>query len=229
MIGMIQPDELRPSTPNGAALYRVGCLGRLSSFSETDDGRYLVTLTGVIRFSVAVELEMQRGYRRVRGDLSRFKVDLEPLQPGPPLDREGLLAALRAYFTSRGFDANWDVINDMQDDALIVHPRHGLPVRPGGEAGADGGAGPGGTGRDPANPVADGRPRAGRHAPRKAGQLMSDIDPRLLEILVCPVTKGPLEYDRAAHELISRQANLAFPIRDGIPVMLPDEARVLPD
>ena len=58
---------------------------------------------------------------------------------------------------------------------------------------------------------------------------MSEIDPRLLEILVCPVSKGPLEYDRAAGELISRQANLAFPIRDGIPVMLPDEARVLPD
>jgi len=57
---------------------------------------------------------------------------------------------------------------------------------------------------------------------------MSEIDPRLLEILVCPVTKGPLEYDRAAGELISRQANLAFPIRDGIPIMLPDEARVLP-
>jgi uncharacterized protein YbaR (Trm112 family) len=51
------------------------------------------------------------------------------------------------------------------------------------------------------------------------------IDPRLLEILVCPVTKGPLEYDRAANELISRKAGLAFPIRDGIPIMLPDEAR----
>ena len=57
---------------------------------------------------------------------------------------------------------------------------------------------------------------------------MSDIDPRLLEILVCPVTKGPLDYDRAAGELISRQAGLAFAIKDGIPVMLPDEARVLP-
>jgi uncharacterized protein len=53
------------------------------------------------------------------------------------------------------------------------------------------------------------------------------IDPRLLEILVCPVTKGPLEYDRAANELISRKAGLAFPIRDGIPIMLPDEARVI--
>lgn len=53
------------------------------------------------------------------------------------------------------------------------------------------------------------------------------IDPRLLEILVCPITKGPLEYDRAAGELISRRAGLAFPVRDGIPIMLPEEARTL--
>ncbi len=53
------------------------------------------------------------------------------------------------------------------------------------------------------------------------------LDPRLLEILVCPVTKGTLEYDRAAGELISRTAGLAYPIRDGIPIMLPDEARPL--
>ena len=53
------------------------------------------------------------------------------------------------------------------------------------------------------------------------------LDPRLLEILVCPVTRGPLEYDREAGELISRRAGLAYPIRDGIPIMLPDEARTL--
>jgi uncharacterized protein YbaR (Trm112 family) len=51
------------------------------------------------------------------------------------------------------------------------------------------------------------------------------IDPKLLEILVCPLTKGPLSYDKAAQELISRQAKLAYPIRDGIPIMLPEEAR----
>jgi uncharacterized protein YbaR (Trm112 family) len=60
---------------------------------------------------------------------------------------------------------------------------------------------------------------------------MSDttVDPRLLEILVCPVTKGPLEWDKARGELISRQARLAFPVRDGVPIMLPDEARPLDD
>ena len=51
------------------------------------------------------------------------------------------------------------------------------------------------------------------------------VDPKLLEILVCPVTKGPLEYDAAKQELVSRKAKLAYPIRDGIPIMLPEEAR----
>jgi uncharacterized protein YbaR (Trm112 family) len=55
------------------------------------------------------------------------------------------------------------------------------------------------------------------------------VDPKLLEILVCPLTKSTLEYDAAANELISRKAGLAYPIRDGIPIMLPDEARALTD
>lgn len=55
------------------------------------------------------------------------------------------------------------------------------------------------------------------------------VDPKLLEILVCPLTKGPLQYDREKQELISRNAKLAYPIRDGIPIMLVDEARELAD
>ena len=55
------------------------------------------------------------------------------------------------------------------------------------------------------------------------------VDPKLLEILVCPLTKGPLDYDAENQELISRQAKLAYPIRDGIPIMLVDEARQLED
>ena len=54
-----------------------------------------------------------------------------------------------------------------------------------------------------------------------------EVDPRLLEILVCPITHAPLEYDRAKAELISRSARLAYPIRDGVPIMLPEEAREL--
>ena len=56
-------------------------------------------------------------------------------------------------------------------------------------------------------------------------RLDSTVDPKLLEILVCPVTKGPLEFDAARQELISRSAKLAYPIRDGIPIMLPEAAR----
>lgn len=56
---------------------------------------------------------------------------------------------------------------------------------------------------------------------------MTEVDPCLLKILVCPVTKGPLEYDREAQELISHSAGLAYPIRNGIPIMLSDEARPL--
>lgn len=54
-----------------------------------------------------------------------------------------------------------------------------------------------------------------------------DVDPRLLEVLVCPVTKGPLAYDREKGELVSKGARLAYPIRDGVPIMLPEEARDL--
>ncbi len=119
MFAMIQPDPSRAPGKTGPALYRVGCLGRLSSFSETDDGRYLITLTGVIRFEVVEELGMQRGYRRVRGDFSRFTDDLLPHAPGQ-LDREALLDALRAYFDRRGFDANWEAIDTMEDAQLVT-------------------------------------------------------------------------------------------------------------
>ncbi len=74
--------------------------------------------------------------------------------------------------------------------------------------------------------------RAARLANVKEEAVMTDsttVDPRLLAILVCPVSKGPLVYDRAAQELISRKARLAFPVRDGIPIMLPEEARLLDD
>jgi len=56
-----------------------------------------------------------------------------------------------------------------------------------------------------------------------------DVDPKLLEVLVCPVTRGPLDYDRKANELVSKKARLAYPVREGVPIMLPDEARELSD
>ncbi|MEO0393179.1 MAG: Trm112 family protein [Pseudomonadota bacterium] len=66
-------------------------------------------------------------------------------------------------------------------------------------------------------------------APKPAPADPAPVDPKLLDILVCPITKGPLRYDRDAQELISDRAGLAFPIRDGIPIMVSDEARTLGD
>lgn len=66
---------------------------------------------------------------------------------------------------------------------------------------------------------------SGTGDPESRGPRQRPIDPKLLEILVCPLTKGPLRYDEAAQELVSDRAGLAFPIRDGIPIMLVDEAR----
>lgn len=62
-----------------------------------------------------------------------------------------------------------------------------------------------------------------------AGAAEREVDPKLLEILVCPLTKAPLTYDRARSELVSEQARLAYPVRNGVPIMLPDEARHLDD
>lgn len=67
-----------------------------------------------------------------------------------------------------------------------------------------------------------------RIAPCKE-RLIAAMDPKLLELLVCPVTKGPLRYDRERQELVSRSARLAYPVRDGIPIMLENEARTLSD
>jgi uncharacterized protein len=120
MFGMIQPDPHRPEGGTGPGLYRVGCLGRLSSFSETDDGRYLITLSGLIRFSVAAELAMGRGYRRVRGDFSAYQADLEAASEPTGVEREAVLTALREYFARRNFEANWDAVRRMDDFALVT-------------------------------------------------------------------------------------------------------------
>ena len=130
MLGMIQPDPNAPSSERGPGLYRVGCLGRLSSFSETDDGRLLITLTGLVRFTVAAELEVYHGYRRVRGDLTGYRDDLTVDRPPIRMDRDKIMIALRAYFGQRNVDANWEAIRGLSDDALITTLTMACPFEP---------------------------------------------------------------------------------------------------
>jgi uncharacterized protein len=119
MFGMVQPDPAAPRAGTGPSLYRVGCLGRLTSFAETEDGRFLVTLTGMTRFHIAGELEMRHGYRRVRADYAPFQADLAPAAPAV-LDRAALLAALRPFFKARGIEANWAAVEQTEDAALVT-------------------------------------------------------------------------------------------------------------
>jgi hypothetical protein len=120
MFGMIQPDLRLPPAPDGPALYHVGCLGRLTAFSETEDGRFLITLTGVARFAVARELPGRRGYRRIAASFEGFTADLGP-EPAESCGGRGeLLARLRAYFAHRGFEANWSAIEAMPDAELVT-------------------------------------------------------------------------------------------------------------
>jgi hypothetical protein len=120
MLGMVQGDPALPRGERGSQVYRVGCLGRISSFAETDDGRLLITLTGLVRYRVAEEVGMRRGYRRVRADYAGFEADLSLDRPAPQIDRAGLLAALRPYFRARGIEANWDGVEQTEDAMLVT-------------------------------------------------------------------------------------------------------------
>ena len=111
MFGMIQPAR-------GGGLQRVGCLGRVGSFTETEDGCYLVTLVGLARFTVASELPLRDGFRSVCADFSGFDDLGNP--PSFTLRRDNLLAELRRYFLRRGLDANWDEIDRLTDDGLVT-------------------------------------------------------------------------------------------------------------
>jgi Lon protease-like protein len=123
LFGMVQPDKRLAAGDTGPGLYRTGCLGRISSFSETDDGRYLITLTGLIRYSIVEEVEPRRGYRRVRGALAGFAADLLHTDVGDValgMDRQQLLDALKLYFDHTGVEANWEAIDAMAPAALVV-------------------------------------------------------------------------------------------------------------
>ena len=128
MIGIIQPSDplSRASVP---PVYPIGCAGRITSFSETDDGRYLITLTGVCRFEMVRELPIVRGYRRVDVSWERFAADLE--EPGPALfDRARLVEGLRTYFRIQGISANWDAIESTPDERLVTSLAMICPFEP---------------------------------------------------------------------------------------------------
>jgi hypothetical protein len=108
VIGMVQPrrDDDRAERPD---VFRTGCAGRITNFGETQDGRYLITLTGVMRFDVAEELAVTTPYRQVVADLARWRGDLHPAEP-PDAMRLRLLTVLEGYFERHGIEGDWSAI-----------------------------------------------------------------------------------------------------------------------
>jgi len=123
LIGMIQPlgqqSEKEGLVSHTAELYPIGCAGRITAYSETDNGRYLVTLTGVCRFAIQKELPTVGGYRRVVPDFARFRSDMDTAATAS-VDRQRLLKALRAYFNHQKISIDPGTVMDIPDDKLVT-------------------------------------------------------------------------------------------------------------
>jgi Lon protease-like protein len=128
IIGMIQ--TVGDDDPDRPQIARIGCAGRITSYAETPDGRYLITLTGVCRFAVAGELPVQTPYRQVRADFGRFGQDLAGDEPEADHDRDGLLEALRDYLERRGLAVDWRMAQEAPIEALVNSLSMALPFGP---------------------------------------------------------------------------------------------------
>jgi len=115
LIGMIQPYE-----QNGVpALHAIGCAGRVTAMSETEDGRYMITLSGISRYRVTREVEGFTPYRRCEVSWQGFDRDMGPTERDPGFDREKFLRLLSRFFEDRGLSTDWDSLKEAEDELLI--------------------------------------------------------------------------------------------------------------
>ncbi|MGB0681367.1 MAG: LON peptidase substrate-binding domain-containing protein [Magnetovibrionaceae bacterium] len=120
LIGMIQPRLVQPDPVDSAAgLYDVGCVGRIITFSETHDGRFLITLAGMQRFRIAEEVPTTRGYRRIIADYQGFEADMAE-DSSEIQDRDRLEAAMKAYFEAKAIEVDWESVSQADDESLIT-------------------------------------------------------------------------------------------------------------
>ena len=122
LIGMVQPSEPQRDNRGGGAInppvYPIGCAGRITAFSETDDGRYLLTLTGVSRFRIRDELPLLSGYRRIVAEWQPFAHDVDT-PTGSEFDRDRFIRGLKGFFTQRQISADWEAIEKAAGEHLI--------------------------------------------------------------------------------------------------------------
>ncbi|MEL6647798.1 MAG: LON peptidase substrate-binding domain-containing protein [Pseudomonadota bacterium] len=118
LIGMVQPSK--SSSGNEAPpLHTIGCVGRVTQFSETEDGRYMITLSGMSRFRILEEMDGFTPYRRTRVSWAGFERDMGPADADPGFDRAKFMDLLSRYFKARELNADWDTLKDADDELLI--------------------------------------------------------------------------------------------------------------
>ena len=130
LLGMIQPRETeRELVGDDSPLFDIGCLGQITEFTDPGDGRYEIVLTGVCRFIIAHELDIHRGYRRVKTCYDSF---LDDLDSGDTeiTNRIALLAALKTYFERRNLNADWEALDEVPDPVLVTTAAMGCPMKP---------------------------------------------------------------------------------------------------
>ena len=118
VIGMIQPQR-EPDGDRAPPLFGVGCVGRVCQFAETGDGRYLVSLTGVARFSLVEELTVPTPFRQCRVNFAPFSDDFRARAGEDDVDRDGVLLALRKFTEATGMKMDWDGVEKTPNEALV--------------------------------------------------------------------------------------------------------------
>ena len=127
LIGMIQPASSKDS--DSKILKNVGCVGKITTFNEIEDNRYLITLTGIIRFKIKEELNTTTPYRQIIPDFTNFNTDLEN-QNVESIDREKLLGLIKKYLEHRNMLTDWDIIQQTSTEQLINYSGVLVPFTP---------------------------------------------------------------------------------------------------
>jgi hypothetical protein len=119
LIGLIQPDAAHPGSEDRPNLYKIGCVGRITQFAETGDGRYLLQLSGVVRYRIVEELTVATAYRQCRIDVSPFVGDFTARKGEELVDRKAVLAALTSFLKANNLKADWQGIENAPNEALV--------------------------------------------------------------------------------------------------------------
>lgn len=128
MLAMVQPTEDAAADPANPPVYPIACLGSITAARSSDDGRYYINLSGIIRFRIVRELPLKDGYRRAVADFTPFEADLNEDQVA--IDRDRLIAALTTYLSVNGLGADWSSVSALRPEPLVNTLAMACPFNP---------------------------------------------------------------------------------------------------